>query len=156
MNTLDHWTDAALSATEEFSRTMLGLEGCAVLDRSEVLPNSLRGAYLPIMAGQWSLYVGILSTKEGGAALARTLLGMQESEHIDEADVVDALGEIANVIGGSVKSRMAATGGNIRLSLPIFVDGQVVVSQKTVSRCIRIRLGSIDAVLAVTCTPTEK
>lgn len=36
--------------------------------------------------------------------LARCLLGMGEDEEVVDDDVVDALGEVANVVGGNVKS----------------------------------------------------
>jgi hypothetical protein len=36
--------------------------------------------------------------------LTRALLGMDEAEAVSDADLVDALGEVANVVGGNVKA----------------------------------------------------
>ena len=45
-----------------------------------------------------------------------------EVESLDE-DVKDAMGELANMITGNVKSRLEAEGNEIRLSIPTTVDG---------------------------------
>ena len=48
--------------------------------------------------------------------LTRALLAMADDEAVTEADMVDALGEVANVVGGNVKSLVPETGV---LTLPI-------------------------------------
>ncbi|MCI1674673.1 MAG: chemotaxis protein CheX [Ancrocorticia sp.] len=47
--------------------------------------------------------------------LTRALLGIGVEENVDTADVLDALGELANVVGGNIKSMMADSS---RLTLP--------------------------------------
>lgn len=49
--------------------------------------------------------------------LARRLLGMGEQEEVDADDVVDALGEVANVVGGNVKA-LAPDARLLTLTLP--------------------------------------
>lgn len=49
-------------------------------------------------------------------ALTRALLAMADDETVTEADMVDALGEVANVVGGNVKSLVPETGV---LTLPV-------------------------------------
>lgn len=51
-----------------------------------------------------------------------SFLGMEVTE-INE-DVEDAIGEVANMIGGSVKSILSEGGGDIDLSLPSTVSGR--------------------------------
>lgn len=47
----------------------------------------------------------LLTTGRGTAdGLARALLGMEADEPVSAEDFVDALGEVANVVGGNVKS----------------------------------------------------
>lgn len=47
----------------------------------------------------------LLSTEEGTAQdLARALLGMEPGDPVSDADLVDAFGEMANVVGGNVKA----------------------------------------------------
>jgi len=48
-------------------------------------------------------------------ALARALLGMPDDEPVGEADLVDAFGEVANVVGGNLKALLPVQG---TLTLP--------------------------------------
>ena len=62
---------------------------------------------------------------EGTAELTRTLLGDHAPELLEHEDVVDAFGEIANVVGGNVK---AVLPGPSVLGLPeesgVLVEGR--------------------------------
>lgn len=51
--------------------------------------------------------------------LARALLGMEEDEPVDGDDLIDAFGEVANVVGGNLKSLLTDPGA---LSLPVVAD----------------------------------
>ncbi|MDO5672829.1 MAG: chemotaxis protein CheX [Actinomycetaceae bacterium] len=48
--------------------------------------------------------------------LAHALLGMDPEEIVEEEDLVDAVGEVANVVGGNLKSMVPNPGA---LSLPV-------------------------------------
>jgi len=56
-------------------------------------------------------------TTDAGTAddLARALLGMDAAEPVSEADLVDAFGEVANVVGGNLKALLPVQG---RLTMP--------------------------------------
>lgn len=57
-----------------------------------------------------------LSTDAGTADdLARVLLGMDAGEPVSEADLVDAFGEVANVVGGNLKALLPVQG---KLTIP--------------------------------------
>jgi chemotaxis protein CheX len=57
-----------------------------------------------------------LTTIVGTAAdLTRAFLGMDATEPVQEADLVDALGELANVLGGNIKALLAE---HVELTLP--------------------------------------
>jgi len=58
----------------------------------------------------------VLSTETSTAhELVRGLLGMGSDETVSEADLVDAFGEVANVVGGNLKALLPTQG---RLTLP--------------------------------------
>lgn len=58
----------------------------------------------------------VLSTETSTAHdLVRGLLGMTPDEAVSEADLVDAFGEVANVVGGNLKALLPTQG---RLTLP--------------------------------------
>ena len=63
-------------------------------------------------------YTGrVLLTTDASTAddLARALLGMDAAEAVSEADLVDAFGEVANVVGGNLKALLPEQG---KLTMP--------------------------------------
>ena len=78
------------------------------------------------VSGAWEGVVMVEAGSEAADQLTAALFGMQPGEP-GEADVVDALGEITNVIGGNLKSTLP---GPSLLSLPVVTTGS---SSTTVS-----------------------
>jgi chemotaxis protein CheX len=79
---------------------------------------------LTSMVGLAGSHTGILAIhcpKELALRITTNMLGMEVTE-IDE-DVNDALGEIANMIGGDVKHIFSPKGGDINLSIPTVIYG---------------------------------
>lgn len=71
------------------------------------------------VSGAWEGVVMIEAGPEAADLLSAALFGMQPGEPT-EADIADALGEIANVIGGNLKSTLP---GPSLLSLPVVTTG---------------------------------
>lgn len=67
------------------------------------------------VVGPWTGTVVLTTGRQTAADLTRALLGDASPEVLDQEDVDDAFGEIANVVGGNVK---AALPGPSALSLP--------------------------------------
>ncbi len=57
-------------------------------------------------------------------AIAKNMLGIDTTEQLTEEDTCDAIGEIANMVMGSVKSRLLETVGNLEVSIPSVVSGR--------------------------------
>jgi chemotaxis protein CheX len=58
------------------------------------------------ISGAWDGRVLLTFSPDAAKRAAAALLGADEAEDVGEADVVDAVGELVNIIGGSVKSLM--------------------------------------------------
>jgi len=56
--------------------------------------------------------------------IAANMLGIDTPEEITEEELCDALGEVTNMVMGSVKSRIAADTGEVQVSIPTVVRGQ--------------------------------
>jgi chemotaxis protein CheX len=67
------------------------------------------------MTGPWTGTVVLTTGRETAADLTRALLAETAPDPLEDEDVVDAFGEMANVVGGNVK---AALPGPSVLSLP--------------------------------------
>ncbi len=57
-------------------------------------------------------------------AIAINMLGIDTTEQLTEEDTCDAIGEITNMIMGSVKSRLLEKVGNLEVSIPSVVGGR--------------------------------
>jgi len=56
--------------------------------------------------------------------IATNMLGMDISEEIGKEEICDAIGEVTNMIMGSVKSRILEDIGNLEVSIPLVVSGR--------------------------------
>ena len=97
----DAWT--ALVGEDEF-----------LLPAPGELPADVVSSWVDVV-GPWTGSVVLTTGRETAAGLTRALLGDHAPEELEDEDVADAFGEIANVVGGNVK---AALPGPSALSLP--------------------------------------
>ncbi|MCG2798879.1 MAG: chemotaxis protein CheX [Cellulomonas sp.] len=62
------------------------------------------------LLGDWRGRAALTTETQTAHALARALLMMADDEPVDGPDLVDAFGEIANVVGGNVKALLPTQG----------------------------------------------
>lgn len=86
------------------------------------------------ISGGWAGRVSVETTDLGAVAIASQMLDVP-ADDLSEADLVDAVGELANIVGGSVKS---CVDGHSTLSLPAVsraeLDHQLELAMQVVSR----------------------
>lgn len=91
-----------------------------IRDCMEPLTNSITG-----VIGLAGTHKGVLAIHfpiTVALAITSSFLGMDVDEMNE--DVEDAVGELANMLGGSVKSILSAKGRDIELSLPSVISGE--------------------------------
>ncbi len=120
--TLQPWLDAALAGMESMT-SAFGLERCELLGYTAGLPEA-DGGYIALEGQRFSYLVGLASTPEGSHALTRSFAGL-EAEHVGPSEIADVLGEMANMIAGTVKARVAEIEPGLTTGLPMFVRGQL-------------------------------
>ncbi len=112
-------TDIDLHEVNESVWTsMLGFE----LAATEVEPADPTLRYLigsVTITGGWDAAVMVQIPVPFAIRLAATMFGFEETE-IGDAEVADALGEMANMVGGNVKGMLP---GDSSLSLPTVLEG---------------------------------
>ena len=117
---LETFQEDVARITADVFQTMLGVE--VQPDRSP-LP-SARSAQLATsavyFAGQWKGAVLVECTVGQALQFAARLFGSVVPEYIND-DVRDAVGELANMIAGNLKSVLP---GGVSLSMPSVVEGQ--------------------------------
>jgi hypothetical protein len=94
------------------------------------LPADALSAWVDVV-GPWTGAVVLTTGARTATDLCRALLGEAAPEPLEDEDVADAFGEIANVVGGNVK---AALPGPSRLGLPEVGDGPAVGNPADVVR----------------------
>ena len=93
------------------------------------LPGDVLSSWVDIV-GPWTGTVVLTTGRETAADLCRALLRESAPDPLEDEDVADAFGEIANVVGGSLK---AALPGTSALSLPAV--GQAPTVRNTGDLC---------------------
>jgi len=76
-------------------------------------------------AGSYNGMISVNTPQKLAMGFASQMLGMDITECDD--DVIDALGEIANMIGGSFKHHFVKDGHEVRLSTPSVISGEEYV-----------------------------
>jgi len=88
------------------------------------------------LAGKFKGVISIHVPENVAFAITSSFLGMEVDE-INE-DVQDAIGEIANMLGGNIKTILSGKGKDIQLSLPstIFGDEYRLYSDESIDRIV--------------------
>jgi len=146
---LGEWMGSLAQAADDIARGALGWPGCRV-SQEPCVPAPICGAYVPLIDGNASMQIALLSDDEGCHMLARALLGLAPGEPpLPSADVADAVGEIANMLAGGLKRRMQGRIGSLALGLPIFIRGRVEATDKLEMARARVQLGPVVALVMV-------
>lgn len=128
---MDQVQEFAFKAITEVFDTMLSLKVCP--QSPNPLPTDREGEVVSSVGfiGQVTGAVYLYCTVGYAKTLTSRMLGLAEAE-VDSPEMVnDALGELSNMIVGSVKSRLCDRGSLCTLSVPSIVRGHQLSVQKT-------------------------
>jgi chemotaxis protein CheX len=119
------------SATADVFGTMLGLDIETLPTRMEGSDPSVDDGVLAFvgMAGPWTGAGAITCTAEFARTICQALLGT-EADSVNE-EVLDALGEVTNMIIGGFKTLIEQHTGLLGLSIPTVVYGRNFTSHST-------------------------
>lgn len=143
------WQQAAVEVASEIGVSVLAFGGTTPPERIAGIGNERRGAYVPILSGDNSLHVGIVSDESGCVSLTRALLGMAPDEDVSPEDVRDAVGEIANMIAGGVKTKVTEKGVSAQIGLPIFIQGHIECGGSTQTIVSQLTFDDVDVCITV-------
>lgn len=121
--TREEMASAISAATSEVFATMLDLEiSSGEIEQDGAASSRASGVVALLgMAGEWVGNGRISCTPEFGCKMASQLL-MQPYTAVNE-DVLDAIGEVANMIIGNVKNALEERLGTLSLSTPTVIYG---------------------------------
>jgi len=140
---LEHWLEAMRSAAEELVSVALASHTYEyVPGRNDIPWKQTIGAYVPIVANNFSVHLGLLSSPDGCHSIARSLLNRPEDEKVSEEDMADAIREVVNILGGMTKTRIEGDIPRSTLGLPIFINGHVQITREQEAGLQMIKIGS--------------
>ncbi len=146
--TPDDWTRLAIECAAALANTTLGMPfEVESLAAPEPVPQEGIGAYVAIVGEVVRVEIGIAANYDTCQLLAQALFG--DDTPLPEPDVVDAMGELANIIAGGVQGGMTPLFPGLTLGLPLVVQGRVQATEHQVIARVAIRLGTERAWLLV-------
>lgn len=153
--TLDDWIGAAELSVGEVATTALSFARVERASADSPEPGSLFGAYVPLVATGCQVQVGVVAELQACRALARSLFGMDpDAEFEADGDVADALGEIANMVAGCMKSHMNERAPGLNTGLPLCVAGHVEPGAGAEHASLWLRLDDVCASVRVLLSST--
>ena len=115
--------EALLDGAKEVFETMIfmDLEQC-IDDSVELTGDCLLGSIT--FKGNLEGCLSICCSRAGAKVIAANMLGMDPNEDVADDDICDAMGEVANMVMGGVKSRIQDSVGTIEVSIPSVIGGR--------------------------------
>ena len=112
--------DTILESTKEVFETMIFMDVEKASDsyiEGEAVLSSI--TFTGDIEGCMSFCCGVDCAK----LIAKNMLGMEPEDEIELSDVSDAMGEVTNMVVGSIKGKVQESLGNMELSIPSVVKG---------------------------------
>jgi chemotaxis protein CheX len=121
------FSDVLLDATKEVFETMIFME---VEQSSEPVHRIEGDALLGSITFQGGIEgcLGICCDEACARTIAANMLGLDSEDEISKEDFADAIGEVANMVMGSVKTRLHGDVGDVAVSIPTVVSGRQIES----------------------------
>ncbi len=122
INSIDFKTFLSNSTNEIFD-TMLSMEVEAVDSEQNLIKDSNRIVGSVGFAGDVSGCMNIHVDSDLAKIITGNMLG-EDPEDVGEEEIIDVVGELSNMIGGDVKSRLCDAGLPCSLSIPTTTSGK--------------------------------
>lgn len=114
---------ALLEGVKEVFETMIFMDIEESSEAEDKIENdSLLGSIT--FQGEIEGCLGIRCGMPCARTIAANMLGMDPGEEISQPEICDAIGEVSNMVLGSIKSRIQESAGELQVSIPTVVSGQ--------------------------------
>jgi chemotaxis protein CheX len=114
-------SDALLDAAKEVFSTMIFMD-IEPLPQAVAVDNDAMLSSITFK-GDIEGCLTLCCARSCAQTIAANMLGAEDSQKVAEQEWVDAMGEVANMVMGSLKSRLQESTPNIEVSIPSVVSG---------------------------------
>ena len=119
--------DALIDGAREVFETMMFMTIDDNIEPGTVLEGScLLGSIT--FKGKIEGCLAISYDMDSAKTIAVNMLGMEPGETVDDDEAADAIGEVVNMVMGSLKTRIMDSIGDIQVSIPSVVCGNELIS----------------------------
>ncbi len=116
-------SETLLDAAKEVFETMIFMKVTEKEDQeTEIVGDTYLGTIT--FKGEMEGCLGVTLEEAAAKAVAANMLGLEPDEEVSEEDLADAVGEVANMVMGGVKSRMQDKIGSLEISVPTVISGR--------------------------------
>jgi len=143
------WLDAVVESAQDLAANTLSMVDVVFGEPRQGLPSGVRGAYVALVGDEANVQFGLVASHEVCDRMARAMLMLDPEDELSADDMIDAVSELANILGGGVKRRMVARDPSLRLGLPLFVSGDISASQRSSVWSVAMSLSGTEAHLLV-------
>jgi hypothetical protein len=144
------WRAAVEGAASEIARYALSFTGAVVLDPVGLeCTTEMVGAHIPLVGPGQAFDFALVASPGNCQALSRAILCMKDGAPLRDAEVADAIGEIVNMLAGTVKRRLAGHGAELELGLPIFLHGYIQPTDRLTVIALPTRFEAIETIVLI-------
>ena len=116
-------SDVLLASAREVFETMIFMDIADVSDSDCRLEGETLLGSITFANGTKGCMT-ICSDMECSKTIALNMLGMEPDSPISEPEIIDAIGEVTNMVMGSVKKRIREGFGDVQVSIPTVIRGR--------------------------------
>jgi len=150
-------TETLLEAAKEVFETMIFMNIEKAPDQAATMNGTMFLGTITFKGGiEGCLSIALEETC--GIAVARSMLCMEPDDEVSDEDLGDAIGEVANMVMGSVKTRLQDTVPNVEISIPTVICGRVLKSNMadcSIKAVLKVQIEEFDAELSLLCRSTS-
>ena len=147
---LGQWRTALETAAKEVATYALSVSGAVIKDPVGLeTTTAMIGAHIPLVGSGQAFDLALVATADGCQALSRAILQIGPGPALRDAEVADAVGEIVNMLAGSMKRKLSGFGADLTLGLPIFIHGYLQPTDRLSVIAFPTRFGTIDTIVLV-------
>ena len=116
---IESYIATATAGFGEIAESLLGAPSARLPDGERLTAATRFTAFVPVLANEKTIYVGVGSSLAGAVVATRSFLGFEPTDDDPSVeDVADAVGELANMTAGVVQRELAEYGKS-ELGLPV-------------------------------------
>ncbi len=98
--------------------------------------------------------LGICFSDDCAKTVSANMLCIDDPAEVADEDLADAIGEVANMVMGSVKTRLQGDMPNLEISIPSVICGRVLKSnlgEATIKERLMVKIDQFDVELTFSC-----